>query len=277
MSIADEAAATRFLQHTNYIRLRPYWFSFETNHTSHQFKPQTTFEVVLNRYLFDCALRLHLAQAIEVIEISLRTQFAYQFSQQYDPFAYTEERYSKNRRHFRNNLSQLREEVNRSNEVFIIHFRRKYTSHPFPPIWMVCEVMSFGLLSRCYKNLKPNKVRKAIANQYQVDNRGLDGILHNFTEIRNVIAHHGRLWDRTSIFRLPLPQNKPYNLRTNMNVSQPDKLYNSVVMMLHFMDVIEPGHAWRAQLLALLDHYQVPTSAMGFPNNWQTLPIWSVN
>ncbi|MCA9997318.1 MAG: hypothetical protein KDE56_16280 [Anaerolineales bacterium] len=80
-----------------------------------------------------------------------------------------------------------------------------------------------------------------------------------------------------AIFRLPLPQNKPRLLRADMNVRQPDMLYNSLVMLLHSVGVIQPGHAWRKELLALLDQYQVATEAMGFPTHWRTLPIWRVN
>lgn len=275
--IADEAIATRYLQHTNYVRLRPYWYSFKANHTNHQFKPNTTFAAVLNLYLFDRALRFHVAQAIEVIEISLRTQFAYQFAQRHGSFAYADVAYSKNRRYFQKNLDQLQQEISRSNEVFIKHYSRKYTSPILPPIWMACEVMSFGLLSRWYKNLKSGQVRQAIAHVYDVDNRSLDGILHNFTELRNVIAHHGRLWDRNIIFRVPLPQSKPRHLHASMNVNQQDALYNSLVMMLHFLDVIQPGHTWRWQLIQLLDQYQVEIAPMGFPTHWHTLPIWKVN
>jgi abortive infection bacteriophage resistance protein len=257
--------------------MRTYWYSFEANHTTHQFKAKTTFEAVLNIYLFDRALRFHLVQALEAIEISLRTQFAYQFAQRHGPFAYADVAYSKIPHHFQINLKQLQDEISRSNEVFITHFNRKYTTSSMPPVWMACEVMSFGLLSRWYKNLKPNQVRKAIANIYEVDNRSLDGILHNFTELRNVIAHHGRLWDRNIIVRLPLPRNKPHNLRASMNVRQQDTLYNSLVMMLHFLDVIKPDDAWRQQLIQLIDQYQVATTAMGFPMNWRTLPVWKVN
>ena len=277
MQFGDEANAERYLQHTNYVRLRTYWYLFENNHATHQFKPNTTFEAVLNIYLFDRALRAHLAQAIETIEISLRTQYAYQFARLHGPFAYADVANSKDRRHFQNNLNQLQEEIGRSNEVFIAHYGRKYTAPNMPPIWMACEVMSFGLLSRWYKNLKLGQVRQAIAHVYGVDNRSLDGILHNFTELRNVIAHHGRLWDRNIIFRLPLPQNKPRNLRACMNLRQQDLIYNSLVMVLHFLDLIQPGHAWRAQLVTLLTDYQVDTTAMGFPTGWQALSIWGGN
>ena len=276
MEIADEATAAHYLQHTNYVRLRTYWYAFEANHKTHQFKPNTTFAAVLNLYLFDRALRFHLAQALETIEISLRTQMAYHFAQFHGPFAYANVAYSKNKSHFRNNLRQLNMEIKRSHEVFITHFNRKYKTTLMPPIWMACEVMSFGLLSRWYKNLNSNRVRKAIANTYQVDNRSLDGILHNFTELRNVIAHHGRLWDRNIIFRLPLPQNKPHDLRASMALNQQDKLYNSIVMLLHFMDLIAPTQQWHNNLLSLLDQHQVPTTEIGFPHDWRTLPIWSL-
>lgn len=102
---------------------------------------------------------------------------------------------------------------------------------------------------------------------------------------RNILKLAGRFfvgWSMNynklyAIFRLTLPHSKPRHLRTNMNVHQPDMLYNSLVMLLHFLDVIQPGHARRKELLALLDQYQVATEAMGFPTHWRTLPIWRVN
>lgn len=137
MQFGDEANAERYLQHTNYVRLRTYWYLFENNHATHQFKPNTTFEAVLNIYLFDRALRAHLAQAIETIEISLRTQYAYQFARLHGPFAYADVANSKDRRHFQNNLNQLQEEIGRSNEVFIAHYGRKYTAPNMPPFgWL---------------------------------------------------------------------------------------------------------------------------------------------
>ncbi len=62
-------------------------------------------------------------------------------------------------------LTQLAEEVNRSEEAFIRHLRVTYTE-ALPPVWAVCEVMSLGLLSRWYNNLGPMPTRRAIHTPY---------------------------------------------------------------------------------------------------------------
>jgi abortive infection bacteriophage resistance protein len=274
LQFPNESEASHFLQHHNYVRLRTYWYTFETDHQRHTLKAGTTFEDIIELYTFDRELRLLVLDAIEQIEISFRTQFVYHFANFLHPFAYLDVQYSKNRRFFQQNLNSLQEEVRRSHEVFIAHYKNKYTDPLMPPIWMVCEVMSLGLLSRWYKNLKPASIRQAIAQTYDIDNRALEGVLHHMTEIRNVSAHHSRLWDRNFVFRLPLPQTKPAQLRRNMNLTRQDNLYNTLVMMVHFMDVIYPNHTWKRRLLGLLGNFSVDPITMGFPKNWQTLPIW---
>jgi len=58
MVIADAPLAKHYLGYINYYRLAAYWLPFEANHNSHRFYPGTTFEQVLDRYVFDRELRL---------------------------------------------------------------------------------------------------------------------------------------------------------------------------------------------------------------------------
>src|SRR4051812_9935307 len=76
MIIADSAKAEFYLRHLNYYRLGAYWLPFEADHASHQFAPPTSFEGVLNLYFFDREFRLLVLDAIERIEVSVRTQWA---------------------------------------------------------------------------------------------------------------------------------------------------------------------------------------------------------
>ena len=88
MEIGDLGRAKRYLSHLNHYRLAAYWLPFEETHSPHRFKPDTHFNTVLERYIFDRELRLVVMDAIERIEVSLRTQWAYYLSHTYGPHAH---------------------------------------------------------------------------------------------------------------------------------------------------------------------------------------------
>lgn len=79
--------AEHYLRHLNYYRLAGYWLPFEQNHSTHSFRTNTHFDDVLNLYLFDRELRLLLLDAIERLEVSIRTHWAYYCVQCYGAHA----------------------------------------------------------------------------------------------------------------------------------------------------------------------------------------------
>ncbi len=70
---------------TSYER---YWLPFEADHASHIFQPGTRFSDVLNLYVFDRELRLLVLDAIERVEVSARSQWAYQLAHKHGPRAH---------------------------------------------------------------------------------------------------------------------------------------------------------------------------------------------
>jgi len=166
--VIDEDAG-HYLRHLNYYRLSGYWAPFQENPSEHSFKANTNFTDVLNLYIFDRELRLILLDAIERLEVSLRTHWAHYCAEAYGAHAYFNTMISRKSFWYGKNLSLLQQEVNRSDEKFIKHYREKYTPSENPPIWVACEVMSLGLLSRWLKDLKPAGICNKIAKSYQVD------------------------------------------------------------------------------------------------------------
>jgi abortive infection bacteriophage resistance protein len=272
MLIADTAAAEFYLQHLNYYRLGAYWLPFEADHAAHRFKPGTRFEDVLNLYIFDRELRLLVLDAIERIEVSVRTQWAYQLAHRHGTHAHLDSGLAIKRHLWQSNLDKLTDEVNRSEETFIRHLRATY-SEPLPPVWAVCEVMSLGLLSRWYNILRPMPTRRAIASVYGVDQGVLQSWLHHLSLVRNICAHHSRLWNREFSIIPMDSRNKPACLAGEF-VAGSRKLYNTLVILLHFMDTIAPHHHWRARLKNLLANHAVPVRSMDFPQDWQRRAIW---
>jgi abortive infection bacteriophage resistance protein len=160
MIIDDVSEAEFYLRHLNYYRLSAYWLPFESDHTTHQFNPDTRFTDVLNLYIFDRELRLLVLDAIERLEVSARSQWAYHLAHRHGPHAHLDPSLAYNRNYWQSNFDKLSGEVKRSEETFIRHILTTY-SEALPPVWAVCEVMSLGLLSRWYNTLKPMSTRRA--------------------------------------------------------------------------------------------------------------------
>lgn len=272
MVITDPDRAGFYLQHLNYYRLAAYWLPFEADHASHQFCPGTRFEDVLNLYIFDRELRLLTLDAIERCEVSMRSQWAYQMAHCHGPHAHLDSALARSRERWLRNYAQLKEEVVRSDETFIRHLRSSYAEE-LPPVWAVCEVISLGLLSRRYSNLNPMATRRSIARVYRADESVLQSWLHHLAQVRNVCAHHARPWNREFTVTPQLPLRKPPGLLAQFNPGS-RKLYNTLVILLHCMDVVAPHHRWRWKFEELRSRHAVSVGAMGFPEGWEAFPIW---
>lgn len=222
--------------------------------------------------MFDRELRLLVLDAIERVEVSVRSQWAYQMAHRHGPHAHLDPALAYRRRLWDQNLARLTDEVIRSDEAFIRHLLGTY-AEALPPVWAVCEVMSLGQLSRWYNSLKPMPTRRAIANVYALDEQVLQSWLHHLTHVRNTCAHHSRLWNREFTITPLLPRTKPAGLARQFNDGS-RRLYNMLVMLLHCLDLIAPNHHWRARLTALLSRHGIDVAEMDFPAGWEQMPIW---
>lgn len=276
--VNDKENALDRLSNLNYYRLAAYWLPFQEDGGAHNFKEGAEFETVLNHYLFDSKLRLLVSGAIEKIEISFRTQWAYHFSQNFGSHCYTIENASivRNIGHLRSSLDELACSISRSDEKFIVHHRQAY-EEDYPPAWVACEVMSLGLISRFYSNLRAYRVRKSIADTYGLDEKFLEGFMEHLTYVRNICAHHSRLWNRHLNKKMPLVKNKPKGLRENLNLDDPKaehRIYNTLVLIKYFLSIVDPDSGWDSSLKELVSEHEINVEAMGFPANWNEMAIW---
>ena len=275
MQLADKTLAEFYLSQINYYRLGAYWLPFEADHAQHAFKPGTTFEQVLLLYTVDRELRLLLLDAIERIEIAVRTRWAYEMAHRHGPHSHLESGLAKSFKGWTNNLCTMIAEFERSDEVFAQHYKTNYAQPDLPPVWAICEVMSLGVLSRCYAQLGPMATRRAIAGHFGFDQQQFEGLLAHLTYLRNLCAHHSRVWNRRFTKTVPLPKAKPHGMREQLNLAAERQLYNTLVCLLHLMDSISPRHHWRARLLELLGRLSPEQhQAMGFPAGWQDFALW---
>ena len=228
----DRATMIDRLAVVNYYRLSGYWYPFR-NRGDNTFRANTTFEKVWQRYTFDRHLRLLVMDAVERIEVSVRTQLAYHLVHQSgDPFAYALDPTalpglpSDQRDRF---LDDVVSETDRSKETFTEHFRTKYGDHhPFMPVWMAAEIMTFGCIPTLFRGVHPD-IQKQVALLFQVHDTVLKSWLLTLNTVRNICAHHGRLWNREFGVRPKIPRkieawNKPVPGCRLAGVYDPDHL-----------------------------------------------------
>lgn len=277
MTIADPALAEHCLQHISYYRLSAYWLPFEypKGQAGPRFIPGTTFENVLELYEFDRKLRLLVLDAIERIEVAVRGSWAYQLAMLGGAFGYVDPAYYADPQKFGRNCSKLDREVSRSKDTFIRHYKTNYSGPARPPVWMAAELLSFGLLSQWYAALKEPKIRQSVADPFDIDERIFVTFVHQLAIVRNICAHHGRLWNRQLDVAYTLPRRQPVELAETVNRNLPKRIYNTVAMLHYLLTRAEPANDWGKRLKALIATLPAGRPAeMGFPADWLDRKLW---
>jgi abortive infection bacteriophage resistance protein len=272
--VDDRERALRYLSHINYYRLAGYLLPFEQDHATHTLKPGTTLDAVVGLYSFDRELRLLVLDALERVEVSVRTSWAYHLAHAVSPHGYLERSHAASAKRFAQQLGKLEREIERSSEAFINHNKTKYTDPDLPPTWVACEVMSLGQLSQWYTLLRPLSLRKPIAKAYGLDQQVLESVLQHLTYVRNICAHHARLWNREFVLTWKVPRKGAPDLLAAMADRESRRLYNSLCLIAHLIGVISPGSTWRQRLCTLIAEYKPELEAMGFPPDWQSRSLW---
>lgn len=277
MIVLDRGSAEHYLRHLSYYRLRAYWLPFEQPAPAagdHLFKPNTSLEEVVRLYMFDRELRLLIMDAIERIEVSLRGGWAHHLAMKYGSHGYLDPALYDRADRYAKAYSGLLEEIERSKDTFVVHYRNKYEDPEQPPIWMTAEVMSLGQLSKWISNLKYREDRNGISKSYGVDEKILVSIAHHLSYVRNICAHHGRLWNKQFTVTMTIP-NAPTSLKLAMNPEAGRKIYNTLVAIGYLTEVVAPGSHWRQRVIQLLQSCDLAKPAdMGFPDSWQDRPFW---
>lgn len=275
LTVADPQSAELFLTHLNYYRFSGYCLAFEQHR--HKFNAGTTFENIVAAYQFDLALRDLLTEALEVVEVDLRAAIAHDFGEKHGAFGHTSpSNFFQNFNHS-DWLEGLRREADRSNDLFVNHFRQTYSEFPDLPVWIVTEVMSFGTLSHMYKGMVRFD-QSSIAKRYGIQPIFLQSWMHHCVYVRNLCAHHSRLWDRVWSIKPafpPISDWQPPLLPSNRH------LFCTLLLLRRFMSripVIQPfAGQWKQRVEQHLSQPPAtpnPLGSMGLTNKWREHPIW---
>jgi abortive infection bacteriophage resistance protein len=291
------------LRAVNYYRLTGYLYPFRkrdaAGNPTDDFLHGTDLQTVWRRYNFDRRLRIVLLDAIERIEVAVRTQLVYQFVRAHGPFGYLEKKNLPGfkrrlwwRRTWRNLksllrlkglensdyqvwLAKLRNEKKRASDAFVKHFDERYgDQHPYLPLWMACELMTCETTLQFAYALEPSLVKKVAAEFGFPDEQLLSWTKAIFT-LRNSCAHHARIWNRVFGVKPSVPGKRK---NPNWHI-QPGFANDRIGLMLtvcnFWLGKVSSTTNWKQRLFCLFDEYsEIPIAHMGLPPDWRKHPLW---
>lgn len=278
LNVSNRKFALFCLCKVNYYRLTAYRFPLVKAEDSDTFINGATFEEIWQHYDFDRKLRILFLDAIEKIEVALRSSWAYELSMAHNAHAYTDTTLFKSNIDHTKMLSKLDIDIARSKEPFVKHYKNKYSNPERPPIWAVCELMTLGQLSRFCDSLVNNSDKQNIAKDFGLKQQSLGSYLHALTFIRNICAHHARLWNKrvTITCQKPRKWKKRFDEAWNSTPADERNIYNIILLTLFITDEIVPDNTWGKHLVDLIKNYPtISTSEMGFPAGWKNMEVWS--
>jgi abortive infection bacteriophage resistance protein len=279
LTFADLDDAKRCLCYIGYYRLSGYALPFQVrgSETPHEFVAGTTFDDILDQYIFDRELRLLLMDAVERIEVAVRSVISDTMSLQYGSHWYTDPSNFLTIFDHADLIEAVKREtgIDRSDKTrqhqFTKHYYGRYNDPELPASWMVAEVLSLGTWSSIFARLAKKRDQKQIVTRFGLPIDVMTSWLHSLTYVRNLCAHHARVWNRTLVVRPTIMSGYEDLLKDN------GKLYALLVVIQVFLDTVSPTSDWRVRLKKLIDdHPGTPIEAMGFTPDWHTQTFWNM-
>lgn len=139
------------------------------------------------------------------------------------------------------------------------------------------EELTLGELSHLYKGLAKDIDRKIIGRRFNVPAPLLESWLHTLTSVRNICAHHSRLWNRELGIKPEIPKQRSFSWPGYLRRGTSHTRISVVLAALQYlMQHVSPHTRWHERLAELLQEFpEISREAMGMPENWQSDGFWN--
>ncbi|SKC02773.1 Abortive infection bacteriophage resistance protein [Sphingobacterium nematocida] len=285
--ISDRDRARKYLESVSYYRLSGYMFHLQDKQKQSFFYEGTTFADVINIYTFDKKLRCIFLEYLERIEVCFRTRILNQYAVENGFY------WSLHEKHFIGKpellgekeevlsyehyvLKSILEDFSTPKEQFLKAFKNKYTSETYPPENMFFEILSFGKMIKLYTCLKNNEAKNAVALSFRVPSgKHLVNWLLFLNDVRNVCAHHTRLWNRRfTANKLIFPSRKNNKIEGHIPEYSNSNIYGAIIVINHLLASFNPHNSFVKKVEDLVDQHSIAVKNLGFPDDWQTAAPW---
>lgn len=278
--VCDRETLIDRLSWINYYRLSGYLYPFRKK-DSDDFIEGTNFDTIWVRYCFDRKLRLLMLDGIARIEVGLKTAIVRVFAREYGAFGYIKRETLPNipYKAYVELMSTMTRDMERSKAQFVVSFKEKYGDlEENLPLWMAVELMTFGTMLKFFEGMQKN-LQNEISSKFGQQKTAFISWLKSLNVVRNICAHHERLWNRMlGVSPILYPQN-PVKRESSKWFSpiriDNKRVFASITLVLEMLSVIAPKSGWKKRLLRLLEEYpQIPLCDMGFPDDWKKTPFF---
>jgi len=133
-----------------------------------------------------------------------------------------------------------------------------------------------GVISRVFGNLQNTEPKYKILEYFNINRiDAMESWIRSLSNIRNICAHHGRLWNQTLIY---CPSSIKHIRNTNwLENTEIDnsKMYAILSCSFYLLKAVSPTTKFAHRFRSLLDKYpEVDREEMGFPENWKEEKLW---
>ena len=215
-------------------------------------------------YLFNANFRQVIFPEIEKVEINVRCRIANYFAELYGVLGYLEADNFVNAEYHKMFLNDI-EEIRRNFKApFVKNFHDNYEGGNLP-IYALVEILSFGTLSKFYKNMK-NQDKKSIAKSFGVGYTYFESWLESISYVRNICAHYGRLYN-AKLSKTPIL----YKEYSEAGIGN-NRIFGVLLCLKHLLKSNGHWNLFLDKIELLFDKYEsVDIKTMGFTENWKEL------
>ncbi|WP_125612647.1 Abi family protein [Specibacter cremeus] len=305
VEVGERAHAADLLRMVGYYRLTGYLYPFRNSESYeddegrsqirilNEYRPGTSLGHAAEVIDFDRKLRMLVLDGVERIEISMRMQIGYILGR-VSPFAHRQtstfissftDQYPDPQSNVMTSkhaewLKRVDARRADSDEAFVAHFRTKYDDQI--PIWALTEILEMGQLGRLYTGLI-NALATEIAQAYGAPTKKLmTSWISSLNYVRNVAAHHARLFNRKLVAAPGRPKEGTVPLLDHLRDETTPKavfgLYNALAVMAYLLRSIDRHSGWPQRVVEVVQGFPeepgFTVSTLGIPTGWTELELW---
>lgn len=270
LTINDEPQARDFLLHNNYYRISGYSLTLRKNDV---FSKSATFQNIVDIYNFDHELRHIILQYLEVIEVKIKSIYAYEFTKVHGPTGYLDESFFTNKSKHKEIIDKANQQKTQRlpHEAYLKHFVNDLQQDI--PLWAYVDLLTISDISFLY-SISELPVKDAIARTFGLTmSKGasiLGNYMHSMTIIRNLCAHGSRIYNRLFEQKPSLNKKEKALLITN-NKGEIDNahFYGFLLIMKRILPA-DKFNEMKKSIIALTQKYPfVRMDYYGFRSDWQ--------
>lgn len=271
LQVPDKQLAGDFLHRNNYYRVSGYSLTLR-NHDV--FAPSATFQNIIDIYEFDYNLRHILLKYIELVEVTVKSVYSYEFTKVHGATGHLDSGNFTDAAIHADIMQKAETQKNSRlpHEAYLKHFVNEL--HQDIPLWAFVDLLTISNISFLYK-ISEQPIKVEVAKALGLKARGdevLEKFMHHMTIIRNLCAHGSRLYNR-------LFEQKPWLRKQEkaLLISLPDgtvdnaHLYGFILIMRRLLKPYEFAEM-KGEIASLSQKYPfVNLRYYGFREDWESV------